>query len=65
MAGKLKTKKAVSKRFKLSGTGKIMHARANKRHRLNPKSSKSKQAGKSNQVLSSANRKSVLKNLNN
>jgi len=65
MAGKLKTNKATAKRFKLSWTGKIMHKRANKKHRLNPKSNKGKQAGKNSQVLSSANKKSVLKNLNN
>ncbi len=65
MAGKLKTNKATAKRFKLSWTGKLMHKRANKKHRLNPKSSKGKQAGKTSQVLSTSDRKSILKNLNN
>ena len=37
-----KTKKAVAKRFKITGTGKILRSQAGKRHLLQSKSAKSK-----------------------
>ena len=37
-----KTKKAVAKRFKITGTGKILRSQASKRHLLQSKSSKRK-----------------------
>ena len=40
MRAKLKTCKAVSKRFKVSGTGKIMYRKAGRRHLLNRKPAK-------------------------
>jgi len=36
---KQKTHSGASKRFRITGTGKIMHARANRRHLLEHKSS--------------------------
>jgi len=39
---KLKTKKAAAKRFKVTGTGKFKHPRANKTHILTKKSPKRK-----------------------
>ena len=39
---KLKTKKAAAKRFKITGTGKFKHPRANKQHILGKKSPKRK-----------------------
>ena len=39
---KLKTKKSVAKRFKLTGTGKVKHFGAGKSHLLSKKSSKRK-----------------------
>ena len=39
---KLKTKKAAAKRFKVTGTGKLKRAKANKQHILGKKSSKRK-----------------------
>jgi large subunit ribosomal protein L35 len=36
---KNKTHSGASKRFRITGTGKIMHARANRRHLLEHKSS--------------------------
>ena len=36
----IKTKKAVAKRFKITGTGKVMRSRAGKRHLLSSKSPK-------------------------
>lgn len=37
---KLKTNKAAAKRFKVTGTGKITHMKANKQHKLGHKTSK-------------------------
>ena len=39
---KLKTKKAAAKRFKITGTGKFKHQKANKTHILTKKSAKRK-----------------------
>ena len=39
---KLKTKRAAAKRYKVTGTGKIMRMKANKSHILNKKSTKRK-----------------------
>ena len=36
----IKTRKAVAKRFKITGTGKVLRSRAGKRHLLQTKSSK-------------------------
>ena len=36
----IRTKKSVAKRFKITGTGKVMRARAGKRHLLATKNSK-------------------------
>ena len=46
-----KTKKAVAKRFKVTGTGKVLRGHASKRHLLASKSSKRKrQLGKAGLV---------------
>ncbi len=39
---KLKTKKSIKKRFKITGTGKVLRRRAGKSHKLEVKSSKRK-----------------------
>ena len=39
---KLKTKSGAKKRFKLTKTGKVLRAKANKRHILNKKTTKRK-----------------------
>ena len=36
----IKTKKSVAKRFKITGTGKVLRSKAGKRHLLQTKSSK-------------------------
>lgn len=36
----IKTRKAVAKRFKITGTGKVLRSRAGKRHLLQTKSAK-------------------------
>ena len=40
---KMKTKRAAAKRFKMTGTGKLMRFKANKRHILTKKTTKRKQ----------------------
>jgi large subunit ribosomal protein L35 len=46
-----KTKKAVAKRFKVTGTGKVLRGHSSKRHLLSSKSSKRKrQLGKAGLV---------------
>ena len=47
----IKTKKSVAKRFKITGTGKVMRMRAGRRHLLQGKSSKRRRSlGKSTVV---------------
>jgi large subunit ribosomal protein L35 len=47
----IKTKKSVAKRFKITGTGKVMRSRAGKRHLLATKNSKRRRSlGTSKQV---------------
>jgi len=41
---KMKTNRAAAKRFKVTGTGKIVRSHANKRHILTKKSSKRKRS---------------------
>lgn len=36
----IKTKKSIAKRFKVTATGKVLHARAGRRHLLSSKNSK-------------------------
>lgn len=58
-AGKQKTKKSIAKRFKFSGSGKMMRQKAAHNHRLNPKSKKAKGLAKMNHEVS----KGEVKNL--
>jgi len=39
---KMKTNKSVKSRFKVTGSGKLMHNRAGRRHKLEKKSAKKK-----------------------
>lgn len=48
---KLKTKKSVAKRFKITGTGKVMHYGAGGSHLLAKKTSKRKRRIKRTSVL--------------
>ncbi|MCM8820782.1 MAG: 50S ribosomal protein L35 [Candidatus Omnitrophica bacterium] len=48
---KLKTKKSVAKRFKITGTGKVMHYGAGGSHLLSKKSSKRKRRIKKASLL--------------
>ncbi len=49
---KMKTKSAAKKRFKITGTGKVTHTSAFKRHILTSKSSKRKRHMRGNLIVS-------------
>ena len=62
-AGKAKTRKAVAKRFKTTGTGKILRRKQGKRHILQKKSRKRKrQLGRAT-LVSDADLKNVRASL--
>ncbi len=56
---KIKTNRAAAKRFRKTGTGKIMRARANKSHILTKKSSKRTRRLRQGALVHSANMKSL------
>ncbi len=58
-AGKAKTRKAVAKRFKVTGTGKILRRKQGKRHILQKKSRKRKRALGKPALVSKADLKNV------
>jgi large subunit ribosomal protein L35 len=58
-----KTKKAVAKRFKITGTGKVMRHRASMRHLLSSKSSKRKRHLGKAVVLDKTDEKRIKENL--
>ncbi len=60
---KLKTRKAVAKRFKITGTGKVVHYRAGKRHILGKKSAKRKRRLSKPKVLTGTQAKMIKKML--
>lgn len=60
---KSKTRKAVAKRFKVTGTGKIMRRRQGKRHILTKKSQKRKRSLGQAALLSPADVKAVKASL--
>lgn len=60
---KMKTRKAVAKRFKVSKNGKIMHGRARTGHLKTHRSSKATRNLRKEKELSSADRKRVKKML--
>jgi large subunit ribosomal protein L35 len=60
---KLKTKKSVAKRFKITGTGKVMHYGAGGGHLLSKKSSKRKRRIKTSAVLKNKGDKRTIKKL--
>ena len=62
-AGRAKTRKAVAKRFKVTGTGKVLRRKQGKRHILQKKSRKRKrQLGRAT-LVSAADIKNVKENL--
>ncbi|MCM8762666.1 MAG: 50S ribosomal protein L35 [Candidatus Omnitrophica bacterium] len=60
---KLKTKKAVAKRFKITGTGKVMHYGAGGSHLLSKKSSKRKRRIKHSSLLKNRGDRKTVKRL--
>jgi len=56
---KLKTKKAVAKRFKVTGTGKLTYHKCNKQHILGKKSPKRKRKLRRAAVVDATNVKQV------
>jgi large subunit ribosomal protein L35 len=56
---KIKTHRGAAKRFKRTGTGKLTHAKKNKRHILTKKSAKRKRRLSRKGVVSSANKKAL------
>ncbi|GAA5495769.1 50S ribosomal protein L35 [Rubritalea halochordaticola] len=62
-AGKAKTRKSVAKRFKVTGTGKILRRKQGKRHILQKKSSKRKRSLGKATLVSEADLPRVRENL--
>jgi large subunit ribosomal protein L35 len=59
---KMKTKRAAAKRFKVTGTGKLMRMKAYKSHILNKKSTKKKRTLRKDTVVDATNAK-VMKRI--
>jgi large subunit ribosomal protein L35 len=60
---KQKTKKAAKKRFKLTGSGKLLRRHAMQSHNLEKKSAKRKRAFRSDQAVSGADAREVRRML--
>ena len=58
-----KTKKAVAKRFKITGTGKILRAHASRRHLLASKSAKNKRHLAKAGLVDKTDMSRIIKNL--
>jgi large subunit ribosomal protein L35 len=55
-----KTHKGISKRFKVTASGKAKHRKANRGHILGPKTSKRKRHLRQDGVVSGANAKTIV-----
>jgi len=62
-AGKAKTRKAVAKRFKVTGSGKVLRRKQGKRHLLQKKNRKRKRNLRKATLVSKADLKNVKENL--
>ena len=60
---KMKTNRGTAKRFRVTGSGKIMRAKAYKSHILTKKSQKRKRGFRQETELSKADTKTVARNL--
>jgi large subunit ribosomal protein L35 len=56
---KIRTNRAAAKRFKITGTGKIVRAKANKSHILTKKAPKRKRGLRQDTVVNAINVKSI------
>ena len=63
ISGKSKTRKAVSKRFKVTGTGKVLRRKQGKRHLLQNKNRKRKRNLGKAATVSDADLKNVKENM--
>lgn len=57
---KMKSHRGASKRFKISGTGKVTRHKAYKSHKLTSKTTKRKRGLRKGTVLSSADQKRIM-----
>ena len=57
---KMKTNKTVAKRFRTTGSGKLMHAKRNKRHILTKKTPKRKRQLRAMATLQSAKQRKYV-----
>lgn len=62
-SGLAKTRKAVAKRFKVTGTGKVMRRRQGKRHLLENKSRKRKKSLSKSVLVADVDVKAIKANL--
>ena len=62
-AGKAKTRKAVAKRFKVTGSGNVLRRKQGKRHLLQKKNRKRKSNLRKATLVSEADLKNVKENL--
>jgi large subunit ribosomal protein L35 len=58
---KLKTKRGAAKRFRVTGTGKVLRNKAFANHILTKKSTKRKRSLRKSALVNSANKKSMLR----
>ena len=59
----IKTKKSVAKRFKITGTGKVMRSHAGKRHLLQGKNSKRRRRLGKSTVIDKTDAYRIIQNL--
>ncbi|MEP6662943.1 MAG: 50S ribosomal protein L35 [Verrucomicrobiota bacterium] len=59
----IKTKKSVAKRFKITGTGKVLRSRAGKRHLLQTKSAKRRRGLGGTTLVDKTDTYRILQNL--
>ncbi|MDR2419886.1 MAG: 50S ribosomal protein L35 [Puniceicoccales bacterium] len=57
----LKTKKSISKRFKITGSGKILHRMPGHRHFLRTKTVKQRRAAHQDRLISTGFQKQILR----
>jgi len=60
---KLKTNKAVRKRFKVTGTGKVMSGRTKRRHLLGDRNPTKKRKSRKRVALGRANQQAVIQSM--
>lgn len=58
---KMKTRKTVAKRFRTTGSGKLMHVQRNKRHILTKKSAKRKRQLRQEKELANTHRTKFIR----